>query len=568
MGMVTLLCSAVMSWGTVSSQAMVPRHPESLTARTSAAALAVASEVGARVADPERVAMLVAAASRQTAHPASVHWRDHAVGQGHAGLALLFGALDQQDPGQGWERTAHRHLTLAARALEAVPRPPAGLFAGLAGVGLVATVLSDDGARYRRLLATLDQALAARVPALVGALERGGEAGRQGVRRRVGGCAVRELDLISGLSGIAAYLLLRREEPGVGAALHEVLGSLVELTGSDEEGPRWRTRADQLGPDERARYPTGYLNCGLAHGIPGLLAVLSLALRVGTGLPGLPDAVARTADWLSAHRTDDPPVPTGPTPSPCPTARPTAARSCPRGRPGATADLAWPPPCGSPATPWGTRRHDTTTWRRQRCRPLWPGRPRWRGLTPPPSATGGPGCWPSPRPSPGRLATTGSGGRRRPWPPSWWTGSTRRLRSATGTWSWAVAASTSPDCSPALPGSPSPCWGRPRPPSPPGSGCSCSRSLRPWRSPAPEPRPTSRRPGRCTSLWTTWSSAPPSCRSRPTRRCASGTATTGRSAQRFAARSRWRAHRCWRRWIGPDPATGARPGWRASCCGT
>ncbi|HEY6707953.1 MAG TPA: lanthionine synthetase C family protein [Actinomycetota bacterium] len=257
--------------------------------------------MGARVADPDRVAKLVAAASRQTAHPASVHWRDHAVGQGHAGLALLFGALDQHDPGQGWDRTAHRHLTLAARAIEAVPRPPAGLFAGLAGLGLVATVLSDDGARYRRLLATLDQALVARVPALVNALER-----------RAGGSAVRELDLISGLAGIAAYLLLRREEPGVGAALHEVLGSLVELTGSDEDGPRWRTRPDQLGPDERARYPNGYLNCGLAHGIPGPLAVLSLALRVGPGLPGLPDAVARTADWLTAHRTDGPSGPNWP----------------------------------------------------------------------------------------------------------------------------------------------------------------------------------------------------------------------------------------------------------------
>jgi lantibiotic biosynthesis protein len=273
----------------------------------------VALEIGTRVADPGRVARLVAAASRQTAHPASVHWRDHAVGQGHAGLALLSGALDQQDPGQGWDRSAHRHLTLAARALEAVPRPPAGLFAGLAGIGLVATVLSDDGARYRRLLAALDQALVARVPALVGALERGGgEAGRDGVRRRVGGCAVRELDLISGLTGIAAYLLLRREEPGVGAALHEVLGSLVELTGSDEKGPRWRSRPDQLSPDERARYPTGSLNCGLAHGIPGPLAVLSLALRAGTDLPGLPDAVARTADWLTAHRTDDPSGPNWP----------------------------------------------------------------------------------------------------------------------------------------------------------------------------------------------------------------------------------------------------------------
>ncbi len=96
------------------------------------------------------------------------------------------------------------------------------------------------------------------------------------------------------------------------AALHEVLGSLVELTGSDEDGPRWRTRPDQLSPDERARYPNGYLNCGLAHGIPGPLAVLSLALRVGTDLPGLPDAVARTADWLTAHRTDDPSGPNWP----------------------------------------------------------------------------------------------------------------------------------------------------------------------------------------------------------------------------------------------------------------
>jgi hypothetical protein len=152
-----------------------------LDASASAAALAVASEVGARVADPARVAKLVAAASRQTAHPASPHWRDHAVGQGHAGLALLFGALDQHDPGQGWDRTAHRHLALASRAIEALTRPPAGLFAGLAGLGLVATCLSGDGARYRRLLATLDQALVARVPALVGALER------EGVQRRAGG---------------------------------------------------------------------------------------------------------------------------------------------------------------------------------------------------------------------------------------------------------------------------------------------------------------------------------------------------------------------------------------------
>jgi lantibiotic biosynthesis protein len=314
-----------MSWGTVSSQAIVPRHPEFLTVNpgdqvrpaTAAAALAVASEVGTRVADPARVAEAVAAAARQTAHPASVHWRDHTVGQGHAGLALLFGALAEHGPGQGWDGIAHRHLAVAARALEAVPRPPAGLFAGLAGLGLVAATLSGDGARYRRLLTTLDQALVARVPGL-------------GLPGRDGGLAVRDFDLISGLAGVGAYLLLRRGRPGVDSALREVLGSLVELTGSDENGPRWRTPPGQLRPDERARYPDGYLNCGLAHGIPGPLAVLSLALQAGVDLPGLPEAVARTADWLATQRTQGPSGPTWPNAVPLPgdrAGRPPPARA-------------------------------------------------------------------------------------------------------------------------------------------------------------------------------------------------------------------------------------------------
>ena len=283
-----------------------------------AAALAVAAEVAARVADPGRVAGLVVAAARQTAHPGSVHWRDHAVGQGHAGLALLFGALDQRLPGEGWDRTAHRHLTLAARSAESLASPPSGLFAGLAGVGLVASCLSGDGSRYRRLLATIDQALAAAVPALAA---RTGRAAR-GAPGRPRGVAVRELDLISGLAGVGAYLLVRRAQPGVAPALRAVLEGLVELTGADADGPRWRTPPAGLPSAERARYPAGYLNCGLAHGIPGPLAVLALAMQTGTEVPGLPAAVARTADWLASHRTEDPSGPTWPNAVPVGSDRP------------------------------------------------------------------------------------------------------------------------------------------------------------------------------------------------------------------------------------------------------
>ena len=127
------------------------------------------------------------------------------------------------------------------------------------------------------------------------------------------------------MSGVGAYLLLRRGEPGTAAALRLLLGSLVELTGGDAGGPRWRTPPGHLGADERARYPGGYLNCGLAHGIPGPLAVLSLALRDGVEVRGLPAAVARTAGWLATHRTDDPSGPNWPNAVPLATRRAGAA---------------------------------------------------------------------------------------------------------------------------------------------------------------------------------------------------------------------------------------------------
>jgi Lanthionine synthetase C-like protein len=53
------------------------------------------------------------------------------------------------------------------------------------------------------------------------------------------------------------------------------------------------------------RYPYGNLNCGLAHGIPGPLAMMSLALRHGVTVPGLSDAVDCAATWLAGHRADD-----------------------------------------------------------------------------------------------------------------------------------------------------------------------------------------------------------------------------------------------------------------------
>jgi hypothetical protein len=58
-------------------------------------------------------------------------------------------------------------------------------------------------------------------------------------------------------------------------------------------------------PESRAMNPNGDLNCGLAHGVPGPLALMSLALLQGVEVSGMRAAIGATADWLCEHRLDD-----------------------------------------------------------------------------------------------------------------------------------------------------------------------------------------------------------------------------------------------------------------------
>jgi hypothetical protein len=193
-------------------------------------------------------------------------------------------------PSKGWDAAAHGFLTVAARGAERRSWLPPGLFQGLSGLAFATALLSREGTRYQRLLATLDQALALEASAL-GARLQGQEAG-----------AVSEFDVVSGASGIGAYLL-QRDAHGV---LPEVLRGLVSLAEPQDGPPRWRTPPQLLGDASIVHlYPWGNLNCGLAHGIPGPLALLALALGRGVEVSGQAEAVRRLADWLVAHRADD-----------------------------------------------------------------------------------------------------------------------------------------------------------------------------------------------------------------------------------------------------------------------
>lgn len=252
--------------------------------------------VAERLRDRHRVELTVSSALAQTSLPRTIHWLPPSLAQGDAGIAVTCAYLDSCLPNEGWDRIGHDYLTIAAESAERSPHLSAGMFGGLAGLAFAGWSLSRGFTRYRRLLTSLDDTLLPQVIAQADALGR----------LTAEGTSVGEFDVISGLSGVGAYLLLRREDPSAAVALEAILRSFVVLTTDCASRPRWWTPAHLLGDAEMAAlYPYGNLNCGLAHGIPGPLALIALAVLHGIVVPGLEGAVDQLAHWLVEHRADD-----------------------------------------------------------------------------------------------------------------------------------------------------------------------------------------------------------------------------------------------------------------------
>jgi hypothetical protein len=244
----------------------------------------VAAHIARRVSDPEVLAEAVRAAARQSRFARLLPWRPGGLGQGHAGIAVLCATMDRNHPGEGWDALGHRHLRVAAEAVR--PDDPS-LFSGLSGVGFAATQLAAGRPRYQRLLTGLDTALQPLVDAAIARLEG------------CAGCSVTQFDLISGLAGTGVYLLGRPTGPLV----QRLLRSLAGLLADSGEPRRWHTPPELATGPLRASFPAGLHNCGLAHGVPGPLALLSLAMLDGIAVPRGEDAIRTAAAWLAAHRT-------------------------------------------------------------------------------------------------------------------------------------------------------------------------------------------------------------------------------------------------------------------------
>ncbi|SEC21090.1 Lanthionine synthetase C-like protein [Streptomyces sp. 2131.1] len=259
----------------------------------------VADEIATRLTDPD---LLVAAQKG----PDLDHFpREElsTLARGYSGISLLFttraGAGKTSDAS-----IAHQYLQRCAQLQEDSSHTGlVGLHNNITGLGFAMASARLVTGGYTKALGQLDRRVTASARAIC-------EFANLEIYE-----SLNQYDVISGLSGIGRYLLMRGQEAE--DAIQLVLETLTQRALSEVTDQRnlssgrrlpgfWSSGAPSATYDEsseEAQY--GHLNLGVAHGIPGPLALLSLAKLQGYTCEGQSDAISVLADLLMEWCQED-----------------------------------------------------------------------------------------------------------------------------------------------------------------------------------------------------------------------------------------------------------------------
>ena len=187
--------------------------------------------------------------------------REASLAGGTAGLAVFYGYLSRVNSRARNEKRASRFLAEARNAVANVTMAPA-LYGGFSGVAWAMAHM--DGRPFAR-----------------NGGSRTGEVDRVLQRYVSRPGWVGEYDLVSGLVGVGVYALERLPAPAAVGALEGIVDRLAETAKRRAGGITWFTPSKLVPEWQRESCPRGYYNLGLAHGVPGVIAILAGASAAG-----------------------------------------------------------------------------------------------------------------------------------------------------------------------------------------------------------------------------------------------------------------------------------------------
>lgn len=198
---------------------------------------------------------------------------------GAAGIALFFEYLDRARPGAGYGEIAQQRLE---RAINALPVHSPSLYGGYTGVSwsvehLQGSLEEEDEDPNEEIDATL---LALLRPSPW----------------------EEHFDLVGGLAGFGVYALERLPHPSAAACLELLVERLAEIAEPRPGGIAWNTPLRLTPEPNRAAFPNGNDNLGVAHGTPGVIALLARILASGVAAERAGGLLEKAVSWLLTQK--------------------------------------------------------------------------------------------------------------------------------------------------------------------------------------------------------------------------------------------------------------------------
>ena len=221
----------------------------------------------------------------------------------YTGVLLLLAELDRLFPDEKWDLAIHDYILKIKEILESKRFIHTSLFGGLTGVAFALQKASREGTRYQKMITVLNNHLLESVKKhYLDPLEENLNT------RQFSSFSL--YDVIQGIAGIGIYGLINFHLPSFAELVKHILILLVKLVKPVRIEERWipgwyLPQSLHVYKEEQQKYPQGNFNLGHAHGIPGVLAFLSIALIHRVEVPGQREAIGTIVDWLKKHRQEN-----------------------------------------------------------------------------------------------------------------------------------------------------------------------------------------------------------------------------------------------------------------------
>jgi lantibiotic modifying enzyme len=112
-------------------------------------------------------------------------------------------------------------------------------------------------------------------------------------------------DLMHGLVGVGVYCLERANCPAATRCLELIVERLSGLAAPSDIGLRWHTHPNLLSPHKKESHPQGYFDLGLAHGLPGIIALLGRIHAAGISREKTGRLLEGAVQWLLRQKLPD-----------------------------------------------------------------------------------------------------------------------------------------------------------------------------------------------------------------------------------------------------------------------